>query len=56
LWVEMRTVIWMYEPLDYQLFSAFYDISAWLVAGLVLAAVVKAPRDALTAPTCTAAG
>ena len=53
LWVEIRQVVWMSYPLDYQLFNTAYDLSAWLVGGLILAAVVKAKPTDVVAPKCS---
>lgn len=53
LWVEIRQVVWLSYPLDYQLFNTAYDLSAWLVGGLILAAVVKAKPSDVVALKCS---
>lgn len=52
LWVEVRQVIWMHYPLDYQLFCVAYDVSTWLLGGLVLAAIVRTKKDELAQLSC----
>lgn len=41
LWTEGLSWIWMHFPLDYQVFNGVYHATTWLVAGLVLGAIVK---------------
>lgn len=38
-------VVWWNHPVDYPALTALYDTAAWLVAALVLAAVIKPARS-----------
>lgn len=40
---SLRMPIWWHLPWLFHLVSAAYDVTAWLVAGLVLAAFIKPP-------------
>ena len=41
LWTDTGRYIWFYHPCSHELFHAVYHISGMIVAGLVLAAIVK---------------
>ncbi len=45
LLIDLGDAVWWYLPWDWKLHQAFYDFTAFLIAGLVLAAFV-APRGA----------
>ena len=44
LWIEGADLIWWHFPLSHVLFMSAYNIIAWLLAGLVIAAIVKKPQ------------
>lgn len=44
--VRLSDPLWWHLPWSYYLHGAVYDAVSWLVAGLVLAAVVRRPRGA----------
>jgi hypothetical protein len=37
IWIDLSSAIWMAAPWDHQLFTAGYDIGAWLLAGVPIA-------------------
>jgi len=39
--IDLSSAIWFHHPWDYQLFAFGFDVSNWLLAGVILAAVVK---------------
>ncbi|HVS04009.1 MAG TPA: hypothetical protein VMT16_14685 [Thermoanaerobaculia bacterium] len=54
--VELAKPIWFYHPWDYVLYGAGYQVTAWLLAALAMAAVIKPRYGAeLRAATATPA-
>jgi hypothetical protein len=49
--VQLSDVIWFHHPPEYRLFLAGLDVTNWLLAGAVLAAVVR-PRGTAGAACC----
>ena len=41
LWIEGANVIWWHYPTSHSIFSGAYNVIAWLLAGLVIGAIVK---------------
>lgn len=41
LWIDVGGAIWWHQPLDFVAFDAAYQAVAWLLGGLVLAAIVR---------------
>jgi hypothetical protein len=37
--------IWFYHPWEFPILMAGFHTAGWLLAGIVMAAVIKAPRD-----------
>ena len=44
LWIEGANVIWWHHPTSHALFLGAYNVIAWLLAGLVIGAIVKKPN------------
>jgi hypothetical protein len=42
--VRLSDPVWWHLPWAHFLYGALYDVAAWLIAGLVLAGIVKTPR------------
>ena len=41
LWIEGANVIWWHYPTSHSVFMSAYNVVAWLLAGLVIGAIVK---------------
>jgi hypothetical protein len=39
--VELSRPIWFYHPWGFALFGALFQVTAWLLAGLAMAAILK---------------
>ena len=46
LWIEGANLIWWHYPSNHVVFIGAYSVAAWLLAGLVIGAIVKKPKDA----------
>ena len=53
IWADVGNMIWWRHPAMWTVFHFFYDVLSWLVAGLVIAAIIKpdtiSEKDATTA-------
>jgi hypothetical protein len=46
LWIEGANLIWWHHPSSHVAFMGTYNVVAWLLAGLVIGAIVKKPKIA----------
>ncbi len=44
-WQQVGDMIWFHHPAGFSLFTLGYHGGAWLLAGLVIGAIVKGPRE-----------
>ena len=44
VWADVGNMIWWRHPLDWTAFHFGYDVFSWVLAGLVIAALVKPPQ------------
>lgn len=44
LWSQGNDVIWFHQVVDFNVLESAYTLTAWLIGGLILAAVIKMPR------------
>jgi hypothetical protein len=44
--IDVENVVWMFHPWRYPTMLAVYHVSSWVLAGLVLGAVIRPPREA----------
>ncbi len=52
LWIHIQDLIWFHYPLDFVLFHSTYHVVAWVLAGFVIAAIVRTgKKDADPAKT-----
>lgn len=50
VWANLGKPVWYFQPWDYHLGTAFYDIVAWTLAGLILARIAVAEAAPVPQP------
>lgn len=49
-WIGGANVVWWHHPVRHTILMAGYSIVAWLLAGLVIGAIVKKPQETVSIP------
>jgi hypothetical protein len=44
--IDVEQVVWMHHPWRYPTMLAIYHVGSWLLAGIVLGAIIRPPREA----------
>jgi len=44
--IDVEKVVWMMHPWKFQTMLAVYHVSSWVLAGIILGAIIRPPREA----------
>ena len=44
-WIGGANIVWWHHPISHTIFMAGYSIGTWVLAGLVIGAIVKKPKE-----------